>query len=159
MGRLLTCGIMRSGWPLSGNGEMVANRKKATFEYPKNFKEMSYMTFSWIHTLRKFLLIFCLVLTLAFAIAWIYLFNYYHDGHLPNFPQPSIGRLYPSNNHGSFVYLTQSENDLLNRLAIFIPMPFFLGFVVNKKWRIFTDPLEGYSPEQRYKILRGPRKP
>lgn len=50
--------------------------------------------------------IYSLVTTAAAAwICFLVSFFYFHDGHLPHYPQPSMGRIYESNNHGK-VYLT-----------------------------------------------------
>jgi len=98
-----------------------------------------------------------MVLFAATGLSALYLFFYYHDGHLPKSPQPVIGRVYPSNNHGSIVYLNKSEHDLLLGLLLCFPLPFLVGVILNNKWRVFTDPLEGFSAEQRYKILHEPK--
>jgi hypothetical protein len=108
-----------------------------------------------VRNLRKSIVIACMLLCAALGFSSLYLFYYYHDGHLPNSPQPMIGRVYPSNNHGSIVYLNQSEHDLIVGLQFSILIPLLVGFVLNYKWRVFTDPLEGLSPEQRYKIFHG----
>ena len=112
-----------------------------------------------LFTLRKSLLIACLVLCAGLFISSSLLFHYYHGGHLPRYPQPTVGRVYPSSNHGSIVYLTRSEHNLLVALRLSGLIPFFVGFILNKKWRVFVDPLESLSPEQRYEILHGRDKP
>ena len=89
-------------------------------------------------------------------VSSLFLFYEYHDGSLPRVPQPATGRIYPSNNHGSIVYLTRSENELLEILQFGGAVPFIVAFVLNRRWRVFVDPLETLSPEQRYKVLHGP---
>jgi hypothetical protein len=88
-------------------------------------------------------------------VSSIFLFYEFHDGSLPTVPQPAAGRIYPSNNHGSIVYLTRSEMSLLELLQFGSAVPFFAAFFVNRRWRVFVDPLEGLTFEQRYKVLHG----
>ena len=106
-----------------------------------------------IHKLKKPLVVLCLAISIGLLVSDVGLFYYFHNGHLPNLPIPAIGRVYPSNNHGSIVYLTKSENDFRTLLQLGGMLTFFIAFVLNKKWQVFKNPLEGLSPEQRYKIL------
>lgn len=109
-----------------------------------------------IRVLKKSLVVLSLSISVGMFISSLYLFYLYHDGHLPNSPQPTIGRVYPSNNHGSVVYLTRSENNLLKFLQFGGMIPFLVGFILNRRWRVFIDPLEGLSHKERYKVLHGP---
>jgi len=90
-----------------------------------------------ISALRKSLVVFCLAVSAGMGLASIYLFYSYHYGTLPAIPRPDLGRVYPSNNHGSIVYLTQSENDLLNVLQFGGVIPFLVGFFLNGRWGVF----------------------
>ena len=92
-----------------------------------------------VQLFKKTLLVLCMVSCLALGFSWLYLFFYYHDGHLPVSPQPEIGRVYPSNNHGSVVYLTRAEDNLLTGLGFSVVVPFFIGYALNKRWRVFTQ--------------------
>lgn len=100
--------------------------------------------------------IYSLVTTAVAAwIGFLVLFFYFHDGHLPNFAQPTMGRIYESNNHGSKVYLTRSEHDLVLGLQILAGIVFVVAFLLNKKWRVSVNPLEGMTPRQRENIRQG----
>jgi len=100
--------------------------------------------------------IYSLVTTAAAAlICFLVSFFYFHDGHLPHYPQPSMGRIYESNNHGSKVYLTRSEHDLDLGLQILAVIAFVAAFLLNKKWRVSVDPLEGMTPRQLDNIRQG----
>ena len=108
-----------------------------------------------IPTLRKSLIVLCLAIAIGMFLSSLYLFYSYHGGHLPKVPQPAIGRVFPSSNHGSIVYLTRWESNFLNILQLGGIIPFFVGFFLNWRWRVFVDPLEGRSSEERYKVLHG----
>jgi hypothetical protein len=110
-----------------------------------------------IPTLRKSVVVFCLAAAIGMFMSSLCLFYYYHYSDRPNVPRPEVGRIYSSNSHGSVVYLTRSENYLLNILVFGGILPVLVGFLLNKRWRVFVDPLEGLSAEERYKVLHGPR--
>jgi len=43
---------------------------------------------------------------------------YYHVGNNPSKPVPALGQVYPLDNHGTFVYVTQEEHEYLEWLRL-----------------------------------------
>ena len=75
------------------------------------------------------------VLSLAIWFSFIALFEHYAATR-PNRPDPSSGRIYQLNNHGSYAYLTEGEQRRLWCLE-FGGLPFFLvAAVLAKFWKI-----------------------
>jgi hypothetical protein len=109
-----------------------------------------------VPTLRKTIVWSLMAIAVAMFVFSLYIFHAYHYGNLPRLPQPETGRIIPSNNHGSVVYLTREEDSLLQILQFGGTVPFFIGFILNRRWRVVVHPLEGLPAEQRYKILHGP---
>jgi hypothetical protein len=56
----------------------------------------------------------------------LWLFFSYHYSSLPKTPEPELGRIYQSSDHGSLVYLTGAEATGLSLLSI----AYFVGFVL-----------------------------
>ena len=108
-----------------------------------------------IRTVKKAVIAGCLCLAIGLWFGFFATFFYFHDGHLPRNPQPESGRVYSSNNHGSVVYLNKQEDNLLLFLQLGAGVSFVIGYFLNHRWRVFTDPLAGLSQKQRYKILHG----
>src|SRR5579863_3370347 len=51
----------------------------------------------------------CLALAMASFLSSAWLFINYHSEGRPHQPQPEAGQVHRSNDHGSFVYLTDAE--------------------------------------------------
>ena len=51
----------------------------------------------------------CSALCMASCLASAWLFINYHSEGRPHQPQPEVGQVHRSNDHGSFVYLTDAE--------------------------------------------------
>jgi hypothetical protein len=70
----------------------------------------------------------------------LWLFFSYHYSVLPKTPEPELGRIYQSSNHGSLVYLTGSEASGLSLLWVAFVVGFVLvGVMVTSGW-IPKDP-------------------
>ena len=121
--------------------------------FPKVTHELGASMISPI--VRKWTIYSLVTTAVAAWICFLVSFFYFHDGHLPNYSQPSMGRIYESNNHGSKVYLTKSEHDLVLGLQILAGIVFVVAFLLNKKWRVSVHPLEGMTPRQRENIRQG----
>ena len=87
---------------------------------------------------KKLVLNLCLVFSAACWISYLISFYYFHNGHLPTLPQPETGRIYESNNHGSFVYLTLSEELFGWGLFFSTFLFFYLAYQLNERWKIWT---------------------
>src|ERR1700682_4901047 len=105
--------------------------------------------------LRKWITYSFVVLAAGLWISFFIFQAYCHDGHLPNAPQQSTGHVYQSNNHGHMAYLTKVEHNVLIGLEIGGVAFFLLAFTLNRKWRVHVDPLEGFTPQQRYNLQQG----
>ena len=58
----------------------------------------------------------------------------YYSSRSPK-PNPELGMIYPLNNHGSYVYLSNTESTGLSLLTILFAVSFFLTFFVTpKEW-------------------------
>ena len=68
----------------------------------------------------------CMALCQASFFSQLWLFFSYHYSTLPKIPEPEVGRIYQSSDHGSLVYLTGAEANGLSLLSI----AFFVGFVL-----------------------------
>jgi hypothetical protein len=108
--------------------------------------------------MKRRILNLLLVLSAFSFISWGILFFYFHDGHLPSTPQPSVGRVYASSNHGSVVYLTLREEIFLMSLPVLAGIFFYVTYRLNEKWSVWVDPLRYMSTSQRFNILHGRKK-
>jgi hypothetical protein len=81
------------------------------------------------------------VLGFAIWFGFIALFEHY-SATRPNRPDATSGRVYQLNNHGSYTYLTKSEQWRLRCLE-FGALPFFLAAVELR--RFWSRPLQDYD--------------
>jgi hypothetical protein len=82
----------------------------------------------------------CMALCQASCFSQLWLFFSYHYSALPKTPEPELGRIYQSSNHGSLVYLTGSEATGLSLLWVAFAVGFVLvGVMVTRGW-IPKDP-------------------
>lgn len=77
----------------------------------------------------------CVALCQASFFSQLWLFFSYHYSTLPKTPQPELGRIYQSSNHGSLVYLTGAEATGLSLLWVAFVVGFVLfGVMVTSRW-------------------------
>jgi len=88
------------------------------------------------------------MLAVAVWFGFIALFEHYSATRPPR-PDTSSGRVYQLNNHGSYAYLTQSEQHRLWLLEFGAPAIFVAAVVLAKYWRIPT----GSSPDIPRNVL------
>lgn len=105
--------------------------------------------------LRKWILYSLVTLSVASWAGFFVSFSYFHDGHLPSVSQEATGRIYESNRHGHMAYLTKSEHEWLIAQQVTAGVVILLAFILNRKWRVTVDPLEGLTPQQRYNVVHG----
>ena len=74
---------------------------------------------------RNYVAAACFALCVASFPSHLWLFFKYHSS-LPNEPQPQLGRVHQSSNHGSFVYLTDTEATGQS----FLMLAFLTGFLL-----------------------------
>ena len=79
-------------------------------------------------------------------------FYSYHDNRHPTAPDALTGNVISSNNHGSIVYITQQEDNVLWRLGGAAFFLFAIGGIIDLKYKL-SNPFN-LSAEQRYRILR-----
>jgi hypothetical protein len=85
--------------------------------------------------LQKTLVVVTFSAGVALWVSFIWLFLWFHNGHLPTAPQPDSGRLYASNNHGSVVYLTAAEDRTLTALQFGGLGLVVVGIVLDRRFR------------------------
>ncbi len=84
---------------------------------------------------RNYIAAACFALCIASFPSHLWLFFKYHSS-LPNVPQPQLGRVHQSSNHGSFVYLTDKEATGQSFLTLAFLAGFLLGFAIVPKRQI-----------------------
>ena len=95
-----------------------------------------------VHSKPKRVIVTALaVLGVAIWFGFIALFEYY-SATRPNRPDATVGRVYQLNNHGSYAYLTKSEQWGLWCLE-FGGLPFFFAAVALR--RFSRTPLQDYD--------------
>lgn len=88
---------------------------------------------------RRIFLTALAVFGLVIWFSFIALFEHYSFTR-PNRPDPTAGRIYELNNHGSYAYLTKGEQQCLWSLE-FGGLPFFFAAVALARfWKIPTQP-------------------
>jgi hypothetical protein len=90
------------------------------------------------------------------ATLWIgfVVLEIHYGASRPRLPDEASGRIFPLNNHGCVVYLTRSEQLWLWCLEGGAFALFVVGASLVAAWRI-SGPLDGLSPKERERILRG----
>lgn len=96
-----------------------------------------------IQMVRKTAVAACMALAIVLGISSLLLFVHFHDGDTP-----------ASNSHAMTVYLTGSEHHIFLALQCGAYAAFLIGFLLNRRWCVFTDPLEELMGKQRDKMLR-----
>jgi hypothetical protein len=74
-----------------------------------------------------------LIVTLC-AIGYLASFAFggsFYFRNLPRDPQPELGRIYPLNNHGVLLYMTEREELQQNRSFILSGVLFAVGFLID----------------------------
>jgi len=94
-------------------------------------------------TVRKTLVAACMALAIALGISSLLLFVHIHGNHT-----------FASNNHGIAIYLPGRQHNIFLALQFGAYATFLIGFLLNRRWRVFADPLEEFMGKRRDKILR-----
>jgi hypothetical protein len=76
--------------------------------------------------IRRFMALVFLAVALSSFASFMWMFFEYQSSR-PSQPHPELGRVYPSNNHGSYVYLTGEEATGLALLLLTFPLSFLLS--------------------------------
>lgn len=85
-----------------------------------------------VRILRNHVAWVAVALSLLSFVAYLMLLVAYHSSH-PRTPVTGLGMVYPSNNHGSYVYLTKAEATGLSLLMDAFVVGVFVIFVVIPK--------------------------
>lgn len=80
----------------------------------------------------------------------------YYATTRPHHPDPAVGRVYVINNHGTYSYLTRSEQWRLWCLEFGAPIAFLTALALTKRWKISTGSFTDIPKNVRQQILRGP---
>ncbi len=65
-------------------------------------------------------------------------------------PDPSLGRVYGWPNHGTYVYLSRSEDLALNVVMVAMPVLFGCGALFGKLAERKVEPWERWEPPRRW---------
>ena len=79
--------------------------------------------------IRRFMAVAFFAVALAGFASHFWMFYEYHSSR-PNQPHPEVGRLYPSSDHSSYVYLTAGEATGLSLLIGTFLIGILLGAIV-----------------------------
>jgi hypothetical protein len=89
---------------------------------------------------KKIIAVFIGILIFLCLGFWTYL-NYHYAYTLPGQPEPSIGRIYPLNVHGTIVYLTKREYSEINYLSWGMTVFIIIGIL----YTFFCDPFNKHK--------------
>ncbi len=90
--------------------------------------------------IAKIVGVICVICSVA---AFVFALSFYYR-HLPNKPEPELGRIYPLNNHGYYTYMTGGEQ-LQQQVSEFLSIVLFaLAVLINH----FIDPFDRCKREE-----------
>lgn len=95
-------------------------------------------------SVRKTVITACIVLAVGLGIASLLLIAYLADNRLP-----IIGRL---GAYGSYSYFANHARAIFLSLQIGCYAVFLIGYYLNRRWRVFADPLERLAAKRGYGI-------
>ena len=83
-----------------------------------------------------------MVLAIALGISSLLLFIHTNSNHT-----------FAAHRHGLNIYLPNHEHTLFIELQLGAYIAFLVGFLLNSRWRVFTDPLDRLAGKQRGEVL------
>ena len=104
--------------------------------------------------IARYLEICSFVLAVILWLSFYFVDRSYHDGHLPHFPRQLDGQIYPSDEKGDIVYLTQSEDSTLRYLQADAIAFFCIGGFFHLKYKQKSGPPLGVTEEQLRLVMK-----